>query len=143
MYAKARANAGLFFILFDVYDESPLRMFRIESGNYNGRYAVMQRTGGPTIDFLASVEYRKDDCEQISDGMIGYHPTYRSTITHEIEEVSKELIKLYRHIAKELKRDHKTIKGHGGRVYLIGPHTYQRIKNGTLRLGVEGLKFDE
>jgi hypothetical protein len=92
MYAKARANAGLFFILFDVYDESPLRMFRIESGNYNGRYAVMQRTGGPTIDFLASVEYRKDDCEQISDGMIGYHPTYRSTITHEIEEVSKELI---------------------------------------------------
>jgi hypothetical protein len=142
-YSKARANARLFFVLFDSYEECPLKMELIRGGCFEGKYAIMQRTGGPTIDFLASVQYRKDDCDRISDGMIGYHRTYRNTITTEMEEVPKELVTIYRDVAKVLKTNYKTIKSHGSRTYLIGPHAYQLVKNGTLKLGVEGLELPE
>lgn len=138
-YDKARGKSGLFFVLFDAYERCPLRMFRIEGGHYDGKYSVMQRTGGPTIDLLSSVQYRKDDIDFISDGMLGYHRTYRNTLTDDIEEVPDELVTLFNLVSKEIKKNCAVVKAQGGRTYLIGPHTYQRTKDGRLTLGVDGL----
>ena len=138
-YLRLRPEQGLFFILFDSYHECPLQLTLVKKGYYAGQYFVGQRVGGPTIVFLASNERQKNGAWRISDGSLTYFPTYENTITGEMERTPEALAQQYKRIIKEAKKGSKTIKGESGRKYVIGSHTYQAIREGTLTLGVEGL----
>lgn len=139
---EAVRKERMFFILFNCYDECPLQMHLIDGGYYAGRYAIRQRTGGPTIDLLTCVQYIKDGKHWVSGGGYSYFKTYKNTITGEYEQTPETLVKRYKEILKELKRGATTIQGNSGRKYVIGPHTYQQLKDGKLHLGVKGLSID-
>lgn len=141
-YIAARANQRLFFVMFDAYSECPFDLYLIPGGYYEGKYSIRQRVGGPTIDLLTSVQYHKDGDEWVSGGGVSYYPTYENTVTGEMEKPPEALVKQYKQILSHLKKNCKLIKGQSGRKYLIGPHTYQRLKEGTLRLWVKGLEVD-
>ena len=138
-FASVRNEQRLFFVLFDLYDESPLRLRMVMGGHDAGKYYVMQRVGGPVINLLTSVQYRKDDVDWVSGGGLSYYPTYENTITGEMEQAPDALVKQYNSIVSHLKKMSKSITGQSGRKYLIGPHTYQLIEDGEMKLGVQGL----
>lgn len=74
-YLDYRKQTRLFFILHPSYLKSPLDLHSIEK---DGRtvYFIMQRNGGPTIDFLSCVEYKEKGKAYISTGSLSHYPTY-------------------------------------------------------------------
>jgi hypothetical protein len=138
-FSTVRSTGRLFFVLFDSFEESPLRLKRINDGCNSGKYYVMQRVGGPVINLLVSALYRKDNLDWVSGGGLSYYSTYENTITGEMEKPPEALVEQFKFIVSYLKERSKSIVGQSGRKYLIGPHTYQSILEGKLKLGVEGL----
>ena len=138
-YSNARSEAGQFFSVFDLYAQVPFELGKVDGGYYDGQYFVYPRIGGPTIDLLTSVEYEKEDTHWISDGGLSHYPSYRNTLTNEMTPAPEELKAIYKRLVKEIRRESKLIQGDSGRKYYIGPHTYERILRGELKLGVQGL----
>ena len=139
----ALENEKLFFVLFDSYRECPLELHVIEGGYYSGTYSVTQRVGGPTIDLFVANIHRTDNTQVISHGFVSYYATYRNTINGEMERTPQVLLDQYKAIVKHLKKGAVTIKGYTDRKYVIGPHTYPRIKSGELVMGVKGLELSD
>lgn len=140
-YMRVRTDERLFYVLFDVYDECPLDLRRINGGYYEGKYAIMPRNSGPMIDFLTSVEYQKGGSNWVSGGGISYYPTYWNTMTNSNEKPPAALVAIYKSRVMYVKQSSTVVKGKFG-TYFIGAHTYRRIKEGDLRVAEPGLDVE-
>jgi len=67
-YCAYRARTQLFFILADDYVRSPLEFRCFSAGPKPGRYFIMQRNGGPTIDLRAPSQRRESATSEYGSG---------------------------------------------------------------------------
>lgn len=117
---KARKSAKLFFILHDDYFLCPLEMRQIKKEGEKPFFFIMQRNGGPTIDFYWAGEIReKGEPVEVGSGYLGYHPTFWNTRTQQNERPPNSLLEFYRKLATWIKGSPQKATG-TSRTYFIG-----------------------
>ena len=127
----------LYFIVSDSYLRYPLALHRVEGGYYEGKYAVTQRVGGPSIDFYCARPYEKDGIRWLGVSSIARYVTYEDSLTNTMESPPPALIEFYRDIVRELKVGAHLIEGKN-RKYWIARQAYESAKT-TSKLHVAGL----
>jgi hypothetical protein len=137
-FESARTEQRKFYLLHSSFQLRPLQLSCCNGGYYDGKFFVDQRYGGPTIDLALCTEYEKEDKTCISQGFIGYYPSYYLS-KHEEIKAPQALIALFKSLVSEIRGEGTVIRSSSGRKYLIGPHTASRIKAGRLHVGIHGL----
>jgi len=133
-FKKYRERTRMFFILHESYIAAPLEMREILKDGQRV-FFVMQRNGGPSIDFMSSVEFIEEGRTKINPGSLAHHKTFWNPKTRRNEETPGVLLKLYRELSAVVKKvatRHKV----GVRTYWIGNAVHDRIKSGQLDLGI-------
>lgn len=136
-YLRHRANTRLFFIIHEDYLTTPLEMRQAFKGG-NLIYYVMQRNGGPSIEFLSTVECIENSTTKVNPGFVAHHPTFWNPNTRQNEKPSAALIRLFGEIRSFLRSRAKAEKL-GKRSYLVGGEMMAALKNGTKTLGIDGV----
>lgn len=133
-YEKYRGQERLFFILHASFMVTPLEMHEIEK---EGRtvYYIVQKNGGPTIDFLSSVEYEEDGKSYVGSGFLAYHGTFWNPETHRNEKAPEALISFYAALTGMVKQIAVRTKV-GARIYWIGREIAAQIERGEKYLGI-------
>lgn len=93
-------NTRLFFIINYNWLKEPLCLKKVHNKIEGEKYYLMQKNGGPTIDYARNIEFNKNGKRYLSVGFIGYHKYYWSTISKKNEKVSYELLNTYKKIIK-------------------------------------------
>jgi hypothetical protein len=134
-YERFRKVTRLFFILHPSYLRVPLDV-REASKEGKSVYFIMQRNGGPTIDFLSSVEFSEGGEHRIKPGFIAHYSTFWNTETQQNEKMPAALLKLYRELSGLVRRL-STPRRTGVRTYWIGKEVQQLLAAGSLHLGID------
>ncbi len=134
-YEGYRGSTRMFLIVHPSYFAAPLEM---KETSKEGKcvYFIMQRNGGPTIEFMSSVEFREAGRAKINPGFLAHHKTFWNPKTHRNEDMPAALLKLYRElssIAKKIATRQKV----GMRTYWIGNVVKDLIEAGKLCLGID------
>lgn len=137
-YQAFRRRSGLFFVLRDSYFQSPLEIGSVEKRGKIIHY-ISQRNGGPTIEFLPSIEFRERAHKYISMGSIGHYPTYWNTISCSMEKPPEALRSFYKFLVKWIKRKSIRIKP-GVRTYWVGKHAVEAVRRGVRLDGLPAAK---
>jgi len=133
-YEVVRKSTRLFFIMHESYYMVPLEM--IETVRDGRRvFTVMQRNGGPSIEFLSSVEFCENGQLKINPGFLAHHNTFWNQRAKANQSPPSPLLNLYRTLCAEGKNVARREKV-GVRVYWIGREVRQRIDEGKLQLGI-------
>lgn len=133
-YKVHRQRARLFFILHDSFFVAPLEMRKIEKGG-RSVYFIMQRNGGPTIDFLSTVEYEEHGKTHLGPGFLAYHRTFWNPKSEANEVPSEGLISFFKELTRTVKKASIRTKV-GVRTYWIGKATTGLLEKGIKHLGV-------
>lgn len=133
-YEECRKSTRMFFIQHPSYVKGPLEM-REALKDGKRVFFVMQRNGGPAIEFMSSVEFAEGGRAKINPGFLGHHKTFWNPATQRNEEMPTDLLRLYRELSTEVKRM-ATREKVGVRTYWIGNVIQDRINTGSLRLGM-------
>ena len=134
------AEERLFFIQHASFLCSPLLFAKLEKNNETV-YSISQRYGGPAISLFCRGQFLKDREVYIGPGSLSHYPTYRNTITGEDEKPPESLRQLYALLVKHLKRNSFRIKP-GIRVYWIGMHARELLRQGAKLVGYENVKIE-
>lgn len=99
-YAKQRP---LWHLRHHSFSRYPLEIHRIDGGFYEGKYSVLQRSGGPTIDLSWSGVSEVGGKQFVGSGSISHYPTFWNPHTSENERAPEAQRDLYRKITKWIK----------------------------------------
>ena len=133
-YEGCRKSTRLFFILHPSFSGAPLEMRETIKDNRRV-FFVVQRNGGPTIDFLSSVEFSEAGQAKINPGFLAHHKTYWDPRAQKNESVPAALPEFYRDLSAEAKK--LTVREKVGvRVYWIGREVQRLIESRKLQLGI-------
>jgi hypothetical protein len=126
----ARTKTKLFFIIHNSYFFCPLEMRPLNRSGESFSFFIMQRNGGPTIDFYSPGEVQKGGSVAIGPGFVGYHGTFWNTRTQQNERSPKTQIAFYRKLTNWIKtrRGERAVGKH--RTWFIGPHALEAEKRG-------------
>ena len=95
----------------------------------NREYYIMQRHGGPTIEFLSSLIFEKED--EIGTGFISIYPFYYRGNEELIpQQEFRDLYKLFVKFIKKMSVPMKISK----RTYWVGKTAIMKAKSGELKL---------
>ena len=133
-YEECRKSTRLFFILHPSFSDTPLEM-RETVKDRRQVFFVMPRNGGPSVEFLSSVEFSESGRAKINPGFIAHHKTYWNPRTQRNDAVPAALLELYRELSAEAKRVAMREKV-GVRVYWIGRVVRRLMEAGKLQLGI-------
>jgi hypothetical protein len=136
-FLRYRAATRLFFIVHEDYLIAPLEMRQTVKGG-NLVYYVMQRNGGPTIDFLSTVEFTENSEAKVNPGYVAYHRTFWNPKIGENEKPPNSMVRLFGEIRSFI-RNMATAAKLGKRTYLIGEEMNAALKRGTKTLGIDGV----
>jgi hypothetical protein len=136
-YLRYRAATRLFFIVHQDYLTAPLEMRQTVKGG-NLVYYVTQRNGGPSIDFLSTVEFTENSIAKVNPGFIAHHCTFWNPITGQNEKPPTSMIRLFGEIRSVIRSMAMSAKL-GKRSYLIGEEMSAALKSGTKTLGIDGV----
>lgn len=125
-----------FFIISEKYQAYPLEMDNFEKDNKKVYY-IMQRYGGPSIDFYTPFFAEKKH-DKIGPGLISIYPFYYHYNEKFIPD--NELKKVYELLTSYIRKKSKKVKI-GKKNYWIGINTMERVKEATLEF-VEMDGFD-
>jgi hypothetical protein len=116
-----------FFITCDKYQAYPLEMGSYKKDDKN-IYYIMQRYGGPSIDFYTPF-FAEKKYNKIGPGLISVYPFYY----HYNEKLipNNELKKAYNLLISYISKRSKKVKI-GKKNYWIGINTIERVKEATL-----------
>ena len=133
-YERCRKSTRLFFIIHSSFYKVPLEMREtVREGQHV--FVVMQRNGGPVIEYLSSVEFSEGGQANINPGFLAHHKTFWNPKAQENQAVPTTLLELYRELCAEAKNVARREKV-GVRVYWIGRAVRQLIEAGKLHLGI-------
>lgn len=127
-YSSFASENSMFFILHDSYMKYPLRFDYFEKGNKK-KFFIMQRYGGPYIDFYSSGQIKGDF---IGSGDIGHYPYFYNNDNRSFSP-PVELLEFYRTIAKYIKSITLPYKRQK-RKYFIGKTLIQEVITNKINL---------
>src|SRR5438093_1100 len=133
-YIESRQLTKMVFIAHDSFFESPLEMRPIERKPGESQFYIMQRNGGPTIDFYCPGDCENTGRKAIGPGMIGYYRTYWSTSLQENMKAPASLVALYKAITAKTKVGAVKIAGKK-RTYWVAKHALEAMKAGVELVG--------
>lgn len=140
-YEEHRRQTRMFFILHPSYVTAPIGLRETPKDNKRV-FFIVQRTGGPTVDFLSSVEFSEAGRSKINPGFLAHHKTFWNTKTQRNEDMPAALLELYRELSLAVKR--MAIRQRVGvRTYWVGKAVQKLIENGVLDLGIVTHPKDE
>jgi len=139
-FQQLKSETTYFFIQGESFLRSPLQFSTIQKPD-EIFYSIRQRYGGPTIDFFCCGEFQKSGEVYIGTASLSHYPTYRNTITGEDEKPPESLRQIYALFVKHLKRNSFRIKP-GIRVYWIGKHARELLRQGAKLVGYENVKIE-
>jgi hypothetical protein len=142
-YQANRLSTPRFYLLHRDVPVSPLLMHQIRQGWRAGKYALLDREGGPVLDLCCGNAYEKNGFRWLPTCSLSYHPTYVNSDTGQFEKTPKKLRSKYRDIANYIKQHGTMIEqkciGGGTRSYWIMEHARNALRQGS-KLGVKGLE---
>ena len=126
-YHKYMSDCVGFYLIHDTYKLYPLEMDWFEKDNQK-KYYIMQRYGGPAIDFFSPILAEKK-YNEVGPGLISIYPFYY----HYNEKIntSNELKECYLLLTSYLSKTCNKVKI-GKRVYWIGKQSIAKAKEGAL-----------
>jgi hypothetical protein len=133
-YGRHRKSTRLFFVQHRSFIREPLEMYDIEKNGQRG-YFIRQKNGGPTIEFLSSVEYVDAGLVTIGAGFISHYAQFWSARSKQMQEVPQELVVFFAEMRKSVRAVAKKEKI-GLRAYWVGHSVVARVEAGTLRIGI-------
>ncbi len=87
-FEPERAETNLFFLVSDSWLRCPIEVRQYATGPKSGKYFLMQRNGGPSIDlFCPRLEQMTGGPASIAAGMLGYYSTFWNTATRETRQL--------------------------------------------------------
>jgi hypothetical protein len=140
-YLRCRVRTRLFFILSEKYYCCPLEMRRIQQNGRRFHY-ISQRSGGPTIQFLAGGSFEAQGQEFIRSGAIGYYPTYWNTLESEMQKPSARLVSTYKSLALQIRQIATRIKL-GRSIFWVGDDARRAALTGAKLVGFEKFEASE
>lgn len=136
-YLRFRETTRLFFVLHDSFTVAPLELRSIQREG-GQRYYVMQRSGGPTIDFLSTVQFVEEGVDKVNPGYLAFHRTFWDPKAGENRRPPDDLLKLYDELRSLLKTCAKHVKI-GTRRYWVGNEMDTALRSGVRSIGIEGI----
>ncbi len=127
-FKEYRKLTNQFFILHESWDSEPLEMKSFSSRDGDVNYFIVQKCGGPTIDYFSTGEYLEGERKRIGKGFLSYYPQYWSPKNQCYIKVPSELKYFYNRLVKTLKQDSTTIKIEQRR-YWIKNHSLKGLDN--------------
>lgn len=139
-FDEFRSKTSLFFIVKSSYLVSPLEIDSFVKKEKK-LFFIVQRSGGPTIDFSFRTEFRESGRLFIGPSSLGHHPTYWNTTTCRNEKPPDSLVTFYKSLVKEIKKGAKRIRP-GVSAYWVGRHAQELVRQGAKLVGFEKKKID-
>ena len=132
-FENCKSLTRLFYIVFSDYLMTPLEMKQIQK-NGQLKYYISQRNGGPTIDYLRSAIYEKNDTVYVSSGMLGYHQTFWDHTKRMNVKRPNSLVTHFNQM-KSYIRKHSVMKFSNERKFFIGNELHFSLSQDMYRLG--------
>ena len=129
-----RKSTGLFFIQHPSFVKTPVEMTEIEKDGKKV-FFIMQRNGGPTIDFMTAAEFEEGGRAKINPGFLAHHKSFWNSSTQRNEDMPPELLSLFRELSAEAKQMARRERV-GVRTYWIGTVIQKQLGAGALHLGI-------
>ena len=127
------SGASMFYVLLDIVSTSPLEM---RFSKEKGKYYIMPRNGGPTIEFSCGAVFMKGGRQHIAQSFIAHYPTYWNTTLEINEKVPDELRQFYKQMSGFVKKwCHKI--SNKNRSYYVGTEIEKLRDEGGLLVGVD------
>jgi len=128
-FLSLRKATNLYFITSPGYQESALVM-RPLTDNPGSKYYIVQREGGPSIDWLCLLPYTEGNVTILGASMLAYYDNYWSVKQSRMVTVPQKLKALFRHLISEL-RSHGEIRKAKAKSYIVCKHAMAEISQGT------------
>ena len=104
-------EARLFFIIHDDWFMEPLEMKKINHRTEGVIYSILQKTGGPNLDFYFTGEFEKDGQQYIGTGFLGHHSKFWINKEDDYVKAPKALKDFYKSIISKFKKNAVNYKG--------------------------------
>ncbi len=123
----------LWFLIRDDYSRFlPLPMDRLQGGVNDGKYWILQKEDGPTIDLSWSGEYRSENKLIIIPGSLSHHASFWNTYAQVELRTSDELRSAYAELVKWIKSNSiRSEQPKGELGAWIGPEAAKAWKRGA------------
>jgi hypothetical protein len=134
-FTEARLSTRLFFIMKEELLESPLEL-RPVSNLAEVFYYVSPRSGGPTIQLLASGVFTEDEKRYLRPGFLSCFPNYWSTTTGKEVRPDQVFRGLYKAVQKYVRSTFVQVKLNKASLWL-GKGAAEEVAEGAWLVGYE------
>ena len=134
-YLRWRSKTRLFFVLHDSFLVVPLELRQVGRDGGLG-YFIAQRTGGPTIEFLSTLEFQEDARRWVNPGFIAHHRTFWDAESRANVKPPQAFVTFFKETIAIMKQV-AALKKIGVRRYWIGNEMSVLLENGTMHLGIQ------
>lgn len=136
-FVRTRKATRLFFILHDSYFACPLEMRPLARTGQSPHYYIMQRNGGPTIDFFSPGIVNNKENRSIGQGFLAHHPSYYNTRTRTNLKTPPTLLAVYKDLCSGIKSSTSPLRA-GKRTFLLGKEAHGLRSQGVPLVGLGG-----
>ncbi len=136
-FASYFFESSMFFIVHDDFFRTPLEVRMQQEKKF---FYIMQRYGGPYIDFYAPGNFNK---KVIGQGFIGHYKSYYNIDGKNEQVVSPELKAFYKKIKSYIRKiRHTDIKLKNTNI-ILGKGAFEEVQNGAILIGCSPNKIKE